>query len=140
MGSITIIVLKDVVEELRSTIDDLPDQFQTIIIDPLKEDSAFFLSIYTPFDEGDLVSENMVVDDGQFSFYTDNPLEYYPYVVLGTRAHWIGSPVNIKGSWVYIGEHPGTAPQDYPGMAFEDLELTVDSRLDEMGSWIVGDI
>lgn len=139
MGSINVVILKDFLDDLKSTIDELPDQFKAIVIDPLREDSAFFLSVYTPFDEGGLVGDNIIVEDGQFSFYSDNPREYYPYVILGTSEHWIGSPVNIKGSWVYIGMHPGTAPQDYPLMAFEDLEPTVDPRLDDMGSWIVGD-
>lgn len=137
MGSIYVISDKALVSDIQAIVEQLPDYFKQNVIEGAKEDYGFYLSIYTPVDEGILVGSNIFIDDGPYDFYSDNEKDYYPFVVLGTRPHWIGSPVNIKGSWVYIGEHPGTAPQDFPLLAFEEGDQSIDSRLEEMATWIV---
>jgi hypothetical protein len=139
MGFINIVVLKDVVNELQATRDGLSDHFKTTVIDGLKEDYSFQIAIFTPFKEGNLVGANIVVDTGDYDFYFDNEMYYYPYIILGTQPHWIGSPVMIDGGWVYIGMHPGTSPNDFMENAFVETDPSVDSRLDEIGSWIVGE-
>lgn len=137
MGSITIHWDKTGTDDIKEKASQLPEQFTTLI-DNLKEVYGISIDIYTPFAEGALVAGNIIVDDGQYSFYSDNQMPYYPYVVLGTSSHWIGSPVLISGvGWRYIGEHPGTAPQDFPQWAFDESEGSVDSRCDEFMNWIV---
>ena len=139
MGFINILVVKDVLSEISDIQNELPNQFKTIVTDGLKEDYSFHISVYTPIRDGDLVGGHVVTDEGDYGFFFDNEMYYYPYIILGTKAHWIGSPVLIEGSWVYIGMHPGTAPNDYMLMAFDAGELDVDSRLEDMGNWIIGD-
>lgn len=137
MGTITVITTKDLVQELQQTTGELPDHFRNMM-EGLKEDYSFNISAYVLFREGNLAGGHIITDEGEYGFFFDNEMSYYPYVILGTQAHWIGSPVMIDGSWVYIGMHPGTAPYDYMEMAFDATEGEVDSRIDELGSWIVG--
>lgn len=137
MGSINIITSKEIQDEIQGISQELPNYFKNFI-EGLKELFGVELSIYTPYDQGDLVSSAFFTDLGEYSWMSDNEKNYYPFVILGTGEHWIGSAVFIAkiGEWRYIGMHPGTAPQDYPLQALESGEPQVDPRLDEMGSWI----
>lgn len=89
--------------------------------------------------------------------YSDAP--HFPFVVLGTNPHSIGSAINIKGvGWRYIGLspltsgtylgknvgkegggkgtiHPGTQPNDFPSRAFDNAQGQVDNRIDEYLNW-----
>lgn len=74
--------------------------------------------------------------------YSDAP--HFPFVVLGTKPHSIGSAINIKGvGWRYIGLspkgkgtiHPGTPPNDFPARAFDNAQGQIDNRIEEYLNW-----
>jgi len=136
MGSINIVLLKDIASEIQDFKDSIPTEFKTRVIEGSKEDFAYFISVYIPFREGGLAGGIIVIDTGEYDYFFDNERYYNPFVILGTQPHWIGSPVLINDSWVYIGMHPGTAPQDYMEMAFEPGSDAVDPRLEDMADWM----
>ena len=71
--------------------------------------------------------------------------EYFPYVILGTQPHSIGSSVYMYGVWRYIGLsplgngtiHPGTQANDFMQEAFDSGDSMVDQMLEEFGSWLI---
>ena len=65
-----------------------------------------------PVDDGPLRASIKDRREGHQSIVYSN-MEYAPHVEYGTRPHWIGSPVKIKGKWRYIGQHPGTLAQPF---------------------------
>jgi hypothetical protein len=89
--------------------------------------------------------------------YSNAP--HFPFVVLGTKPHSIGSAINIKGvGWRYIGLspltggtylgksvgregggkgtiHPGTPPNDFPARAFDNAQGQIDNRIEEYLNW-----
>jgi hypothetical protein len=144
MGLIYVVTLKDVVEEIEGVTNELPSRFKSLI-DGLKEDYGFHISVYVPVGEtGNLAANHVVVDTGDYDFFYDNEMMYYPFVILGTRPHPI-DPLMPAYALYWPGaahpvrhvDHPGTAPYDYMGMAFDSAEPEVDQRIDEIGSWIV---
>lgn len=139
MGSIYIKIEKDnLVSFISDKSSNTPNEFQRIV-DDIKETIGINLTIESPVDQGNLVSGNMIIENGPYSFYTDNEMSYYPFVVKGTNEHWIGSPVFINsiGEFRYIGMHPGTAPNDFPQRALEDSESDIMGKCEEFLSWIV---
>ena len=139
LGEISIIIHKDeVIGDLTQKSSSISTEFQNVV-DNIKETIGVELSIAAPVDTGDLVSGNMTVDSGNYSFYTDNTMPYYPFVVLGTSPHWIGSAVFINkiGEWRYIGMHPGTVANDFPERALEYGTPEIESRCEEFLNWIV---
>lgn len=138
MGSIYIKPEKDNLVSLFSDkSSNISNEFQRIV-DDIKETVGVNLTIESPVDQGNLVSGNMIIENGPYSFYTDNEMSYYPFVVKGTNEHWIGSPVYINGvGWRYIGMHPGTAPNDFPQRALDNSESEIIGKCEELLSWIV---
>lgn len=138
MGLITFHIDKKEVDDwISDKASNLPSEFSRLIED-FKEIYGIEISIFTPVDQFLLVSSAIFVDTGPYSWIADNEQPYFPYVILGTSEHWIGSVVFISkiGEFRYIGMHPGTAPNDYQSMAYDAADSDIDVRCDEFLSWI----
>lgn len=60
-------------------------------------------------------------------------VEYAEYVEYGTRPHYIGASVNIRGvGWRFIGNHPGTTAQPFMRPAIDTNRKKLVSRLADM--------
>jgi hypothetical protein len=150
MGNISFNYEKDeVIDYLSSRLGNLPTEFRNMI-EELKEVYGIQISIYTPVGETmDLVSHHVFVDTGPYSFFVDNEMMYFPYVIKGTPEHQI-CPLMPAYSlyWEGLGHplpigrcvtHPGTAPQDYMEMSFDAADAEVDRVISEFGSWLGGE-
>lgn len=147
MGQINISFAKDITSEIQDFRDSIPTEFKTRVIEGSKEDFAETISIYVPVGAtGDLATHHVVVDTGEYSYFFDNEMMYYPFVILGTKPHSI-DPIPPTQALAFVAsdgtfvvtkhvDHPGTAPYDYMEMAFDPGMASVDSRLEDMAGWM----
>ena len=69
---------------------------------------------HAPLDTGALRNSINVSELSDVSAVISDGVEYGVYQEFGVNhPYMIDSPVNIKGKWVYIKQHPGFAPQPF---------------------------
>lgn len=138
---------QEVLDFIYGKIYGLPEQFKSLI-EGLKETYGIEISIYAPVGAtSNLVSSHVFVDTGLYSWFVDNEMMYFPFVILGTEQHEICPLMPAFALyWPELGHplpigrcvtHPGTVPYDYMEWAFDAAEGDVDSQCDEMLSWLV---
>ncbi|WJI09186.1 hypothetical protein FGU46_03300 [Methanobacterium sp. CWC-01] len=121
-NEITITKYKDEVTPfLESLLERLPGEADNLV-NNVGEVFLEYLQEYTPIGcTHELYSRTEMTVTGLLSRLIDSSAAHFPFNVLGTSPHWIGSSIFICGvGWRYIGEHPGTQPNDYPSLAFMD--------------------
>lgn len=110
------------------------------ILDIFKEEA----DVRAPWLNGALVKAHQIFL-GTLEGYLISTAAHFEYVILGTPAHSIGSPVWIvQVGWRYIGLspagrgkiHPGTKPNDYMLETFEAGMPEVDKRCENFLAWL----
>lgn len=146
LGVINIITNKEnLINILNEKVSQLPQKSNEFIQEILNV-FELIARVLAPVGTG-LLRDSIQVFMGSTEGYVTSLLDYFPYVILGTPAHDIGSPVWIPqaGGWRYIGvspagrgkPHPGTKPNDFMADTFDSGMPEVDTRSDQFLAWIV---
>lgn len=138
MGSVDIEIKDEVSPYIQDIIDDFIPQTSSMM-DDIAEIYKGHLEAEAPIGETqELADLSMWEAIGQFERFIFSGSGHFDWVVLGTEPHDI-YPVNAQALFWEGADHPvkhvfhpGTAPNDYPSVAFESADSDVDSRMDEM--------
>lgn len=132
-------------ESLMSSISEKINGIEPMLTDTIGailevfEDRA---KAYAPYKSGAL-SDSITTEFKGFEGTVYSPLEYFVYVIEGTKPHTIEA-VNAKALWwegalhpVKKVHHPGTKPNDFMAMAFMDGMFDAEDLIDKLGEWLV---
>lgn len=142
--SVTTIINKDEVQNwIEQIISELPDQTGNLVLDILNLLSSI-AEVLAPFRLGNLRDSHVITVSGLIGDL-GNTASYFPYIILGTAPHSIGSSILINGEWRYIGlsptgagkMHPGTAPNDYMADTLDSGDGSIDDLANNFLEWMV---
>jgi len=150
-AGITLDMEKALKGEFQTIRDNFPDKAEELMDtgDGIAEIIRGAMVTEAPFKWGDLREGHTVEETGELERYIFSDVPHFEWVVLGTRPHdiypraavtYLGSTVR-EGSgksalfWegadhpVYMVHHPGTAPNDYPSRALQNVDGEIEGRL-----------
>ncbi|MDP3014697.1 MAG: hypothetical protein Q8M92_10665 [Candidatus Subteraquimicrobiales bacterium] len=130
MGRVDLNIGDQAIEsDIRNIANRLPKAL-TNLLDDLSSEIEILMRDEAPVRMGDLQKSVTTDSISNLERLIWPTVEHAAYVILGTDPHTINSATQIEGNWVYIGEHPGTDPNDFPSRAIKRAGPSIESRME----------